>query len=44
MKNFLIGTVFGIVVASPGGFNNITKLLDSGVNKVKSTVQEQVKE
>ena len=43
MKNFLIGTVFGIVVATVG-FGGIAKLLDNGVNKTKAIVQEQVKE
>lgn len=43
MKNFLIGVVFGIVVATVG-FGGIAKLLDNGVNKTKSIVQEQVKE
>jgi hypothetical protein len=43
MKNFLIGVVFGIVVATVG-FGGIAKLLDNGVNKTKAIVQEQVKE
>ena len=43
MKNFLIGVVFGIVVATVG-FGGVAKLLDNGVNKTKSIVQEQVKE
>jgi len=34
MKNFLIGTVFGIIVATIG-FSGIAKLLDNGVEKVK---------
>ena len=32
MKNFLIGTVFGIVVATVG-FSGIAKLLDNGIQK-----------
>ena len=43
MKNFILGTVFGIVIATVG-FSGIAKLLDNGVNKTKAIVQEQVKE
>ena len=43
MKNFFLGTLFGIVIATVG-FGGIARLLDNGVHKVKSTVQEQVKE
>ena len=42
MKNFILGTVFGIVIATVG-FGGIAKLLDNGVNKTKAIVQEQVK-
>lgn len=42
MKNFILGTLFGIVVATVG-FDGIAKLLDNGVNKTKEIVQEQVK-
>jgi hypothetical protein len=42
MKNFLIGTVFGIIVATVG-FSGIAKLLDNGVEKVKQVTAEQVK-
>jgi hypothetical protein len=42
MKNFILGTLFGIVVATVG-FGGIAKLLDNGVNKTKEIVQEQVK-
>ncbi len=41
MKNFILGTLFGIVVATVG-FSGIAKLLDNGVNKTKAIVQEQV--
>jgi hypothetical protein len=41
MKNFLVGTIFGIIVATVG-FNGIAKMLDNGVNKVKEVSQEQV--
>ena len=43
MKNFILGLIFGIVI-SGSGVNGIIRMIDSGVNKVKSTVQEQVKE
>ena len=42
MKNFLIGTVFGIIIATVG-FSGIAKMLDNGVDKVKQVTQEQVK-
>ena len=34
MKTFIIGTVFGVVVATVG-FSAIAKMMDNGVNKVK---------
>jgi hypothetical protein len=37
---FLAGFIVGIVVATVG-FTGMASLLDSGVNKVKQTVQEQ---
>jgi len=43
MKNFILGTLFGIVIATVG-FGGIARLLDNGVHKVKSVAQEQVKE
>ena len=42
MKNFLIGTVFGIIVSTIG-FSGIAKLLDNGVEKVKQVTVEQAK-
>ena len=41
MRNFVIGRIFGIVVATVG-FSGIAKLLDNGVTKVKTITQEQV--
>lgn len=41
MKNFLVGTLFGIVLATVG-FSGIAKLLDNSVDKVKQVTQEQV--
>jgi hypothetical protein len=43
MKNFILGTIFGIVISTIG-FSGVAKLLDNGVNKTKAIVQEQVKE
>ena len=43
MKNFILGTVFGIVISTIG-FSGVARLLDSGVNKVKAVATEQVKE
>lgn len=43
MRVFIIGTIFGIVIATVG-FGGVAKLLDNGVNKVKEVSQEQVKE
>ena len=42
MKNFILGTIFGIVIATIG-FGGIARLLDNGVNKVKQVTIEQVK-
>ena len=42
MKNFLIGTVFGIVVSTVG-FSGIAKIADSGVEKVKQVTVDQAK-
>ena len=42
MKNFIFGTLFGIVVATVG-FSGIAKMLDNGVEKVKQVTVEQVK-
>jgi len=43
MMKFLAGFLCGVIVATVG-FSGIAKLLDNGVNKVKDTVQEQVKD
>jgi hypothetical protein len=39
MKNFFIGALFGLVVATVG-FNGLAKMLDNMVIKVKTVVQE----
>ena len=43
MRNFFLGTMFGIVISTIG-FSGVAKFLDNGVNKTKAMVQEQVKE
>ena len=42
MKTFILGTIFGIVIATVG-FSGIARMLDNGVNKVKEVSVEQVK-
>ena len=42
MKNFLIGVVFGIVVATVG-FGGIAKIADKGVDKLKEVTIEQTR-
>ena len=39
MKTFIIGTVFGIVLATVG-FSGIAKMLDNGVAKTKEIAAE----
>lgn len=39
MRNFLIGVVVGIVLATVG-FSGVTRMLDKGVDTVKSQSQE----
>lgn len=39
MRNFILGTVFGIVVATVG-FSGIARLLDKGVDTVKTQTQD----
>ncbi len=42
MKTFIMGTVFGIVVATVG-FSGIAKMLDNGVEKTKAIAVEGAK-
>lgn len=42
MKMFIAGTIFGLVVATVG-FNGITRIIDNGIDKVKSTSVEMAK-
>ena len=39
MKNFIIGTIFGLVIATVG-FSGIANILDRGVNTLKAQSQE----
>lgn len=42
MRAFIAGTIFGLVLATVG-FSGIAKILDHGVEKVKSTSVEMAK-
>ena len=42
MRNFILGTVFGIVIATVG-FSGIARLLDRGVDTVKTQTQDLTK-
>jgi hypothetical protein len=42
MKTFIMGTIFGIVLATVG-FSGIARMLDNGVEKTKSIAVESAK-
>ena len=42
MKMFIIGTVFGLILATVG-FSGIAKIMDKGVETVKTQSQELAK-
>ena len=42
MKNFIFGTIFGIVVATVG-FSGIARMLDNGLEKTKELATETAK-
>ena len=42
MKTFLIGVIFGIVIATVG-FSGIAKMMDNGINKTKEIAVESAK-
>ena len=42
MKSFILGTIFGIVVATVG-FGGIARMLDHGIEKTKSIAVETAK-
>lgn len=42
MRNFVIGTIFGIVVATVG-FSGIARIADTGVTKIQGVAKEAAK-
>jgi hypothetical protein len=42
MRNFIIGTVFGLILATVG-FSGIARMLDNGVDTVKTHSKELAK-
>jgi hypothetical protein len=42
MKGFILGTVFGLVIATVG-FGGVAKMLDRGIETVKTQSQELAK-
>jgi hypothetical protein len=42
MKTFILGTIFGIIVATVG-FSGIAKMLDNGIEKTKTIAVESAK-
>lgn len=42
MKNFIVGTIFGIVISTVG-FSGIAKMLDNGIQKTKDIAVETAK-
>ena len=42
MKNFIFGTIFGIVIATVG-FGGIARMLDHGIEKTKAIAVESAK-
>jgi hypothetical protein len=42
MKNFVLGTIFGIVISTVG-FTGIARMLDNGIQKTKELATETAK-
>lgn len=42
MKNFIVGTIFGIIIATVG-FSGIARMLDNGIQKTKAIAVEGAK-
>lgn len=42
MKGFIIGTIFGLILATVG-FGGIARMLDKGIDTVKTQSQEMAK-
>jgi hypothetical protein len=42
MRNFILGTIFGLIIATVG-FSGIARMLDTGVTKVQEYSREAAK-
>jgi hypothetical protein len=42
MKSFILGTIFGLILATVG-FSGIARMLDKGINTVKTQSEEIAK-
>ena len=42
MKNFIVGTIFGVVISTVG-FSGIARMLDNGIEKTKAIAVEGAK-
>lgn len=42
MKNFILGTIFGVVISTVG-FSGIARILDNGLEKTKALATETAK-
>ena len=42
MKTFIVGVIFGIVIATVG-FSGIARMMDNGINKTKEIAVESAK-
>ena len=42
MKNFIVGTIFGVVISTVG-FSGIARMLDNGLQKTKDIATETAK-
>jgi hypothetical protein len=42
MKSFILGTIFGLILATVG-FSGIARMLDKGINTVKTQSEEMAK-
>jgi hypothetical protein len=42
MRNFILGSIFGLILATVG-FSGIAKMLDKGVDTIKTHSQEMAK-
>jgi hypothetical protein len=42
MRSFILGTIFGLILATVG-FSGIARMLDKGINTVKTQSEEMAK-